>query len=326
MKYDTLRPLASMREKLLYMAGVPAKVRDFVFFSQDKKNGGEQRSVVLSGEVTQIEGTEHTVHVYNPSPQHKCYLPSWECEGKPDLSKNTQPEGYRQELVKFNNDDLELVTHLTKGMHILRQVWMTMKAKGIVLPMEYTAKADDATDEASTHQPTRVAAIAVTKTRRKPSRRDRLTMRTGDLQHAWVKIMLQQRGLPVKHDVLLDHGRLMYHLIHGTMAAPSGVMMDEDYAPMLASVGGPDEGNMVSQMQSVVCCEVNPASSSMYPSAPTYDGNPEYSAAENHMYHSMLQWEEFQVPEGHASSKHTQRDCDDQLAVQDANTENHTPH
>ena len=58
---------------------------------------------------------------------------------------------------------------------------------------------------------------------------------------------------------------LMHHLKHGTTAAPSGAMMDEDYASMLATVGGPDEGNMVSQMQSLVCCEVHPASSSVHP-------------------------------------------------------------
>ena len=202
---------------------------------------------------------------------------------------------------------------------------VAMKAKGIVLPMEYTAKAENTPDEAVTRQQTRVAAIAVSKTRRKPSRRDRLTMRTGDLQHAWVKIMLQQRGLPVKHDALLDHGRLMHHLIHGTRSAPSGAMMDEDYASMLATVGGPDEGNMVSQIQSVVCCEVNPSSSSMYPSAPTYNGNPEHFAAETQMYHSMLQWEEFHVPEGHTSSKHTQPDCEDQPAAHGANAEKHAP-
>ena len=57
-KCDTLRPLASMREKLLYTADVPATVGDFVFFSQDKKIDGEQRSLVLSGKVTHVDGTE----------------------------------------------------------------------------------------------------------------------------------------------------------------------------------------------------------------------------------------------------------------------------
>ena len=36
-KYDTLRPLASMREKLLYGAEVPVNKGGFVFFLTNKK-------------------------------------------------------------------------------------------------------------------------------------------------------------------------------------------------------------------------------------------------------------------------------------------------
>ena len=115
-------------------------------------------------------------------------------------------------------------------------------------------------------------------------------MRTGDLQHAWVKVMLQQRGLPVKHDALLDHGRLMHHLIHSTMKAPSGAMMDQDYAHMLSTVGGPDEGNMVPQMQSMVSCQKNSDEHTVLPSAPTCSTNATCFDAENQIYASMLHW------------------------------------
>ena len=323
-KYDTLRPLASMREKLLYTADVKATMGDFVFFSQEKKIDGELRSLMLSGEITKVNDTELTVHVYDPSPQHKCYLPSWECKGKTDLNRKTQPKGYHKEVATFDSADLELVTRLTKGLQIPRQAWMAMKAKGIVLPMEYTAKANAAAGGAQIQQETIVAAVAASKAKRQPSRRNRLTMRTCDLQHAWVKMILQQRGLPVKHDALLDHGRLMQHLIHGTTAAPSGAMMDADYASMLATVGGPDEGTMVSQMKSVVCCEANPASHSVYPSAPTYNGDPEYFAAENQLYASMLQWDEFQVPE---ETEDTQQELhsDHRHCAQRADMEKHAP-
>ena len=131
--------------------------------------------------------------------------------------------------------------------------------------------------------------------------------------------------MPVKHDALLDHCRLMHHLIHGTTAAPSGAMMDEDHASMLATVGGPDEGNMVSQMQSVVCCEVNPASSSVYPSAPTYNGDPDHFAAKNQLYASMLQWDEFQVPEETEDNQREQHSADDHYAVQQVDVDKHEP-
>ena len=116
-------------------------------------------------------------------------------------------------------------------------------------------------------------AVTVSKARRKPNRCDRLTVTTGDLQHVWITIMLEQRGLPVKQDALLDHGRLMHHPVHGTMAAPSGAMMDEDYASMLATVGGRDDGNMVAQMQRVVCSEANPSSDSLYSLLPAYNSS-----------------------------------------------------
>jgi hypothetical protein len=97
--------------------------------------------------------------------------------------------------------------------------------------------------------------------------------------------------MPVKHDALLDHGRLMHHLIHDTMAAPSGAMMDEDYAHMLHTVGGPDEGNMVSQMQSIVCCQENPISNATFATVPTP------TQAEHQIYESMLHWNDDEVYE-----------------------------
>ena len=109
------------------------------------------------------------------------------------------------------------------------------------------------------------------------------------------------------------------------MAAPSGAMMDEDYASMLATVGGPDEGNMVSQMQSVVCCEVNPASHPVYPSAPTYNGDPEYFEAENQLYASMLQWDEFQNPEETENAQQERHSVADHCAVQQTEVEKHAP-
>ena len=119
------------------------------------------------------------------------------------------------------------MTKLTPNYKIPAHAWLTAKA-------EMTAVT--------------TAVVTVSKAVRMPSRRQRLTMRKGDLQHAWVQIMLRQRGIVVHGDPILDHSRLVHHRIYGTYAAPSGAMMDEDYATILASVGGADEGNMVLQM------------------------------------------------------------------------------
>ena len=295
-KYDTLRPLASMREKLMYTAEMIAKVGDFVFFVQDKNIDGKLRSLVVSGKVIETGKYTQTVHMHDTSPQHKCYLPSWEAKGKPDKSQKLQLKGYRAEAINFKHDDLELVTQLTKGMQIPRQAWLQMNDTGVVLPLEYTAKAE-AMLQAENEKSARTMATTVSRATRRPIRKARLTIRTGDLKHAWVKIMLQQRGLPVKHNALLDHGRLMHHLVHGTMSAPSGAMMDQDYAHILATVGGADEGNMVSQMQSIVCCQEHPDKHSVFTSAPTYNGDATRFSAENQIYESMAHWNDGEVCE-----------------------------
>ena len=196
-----------------------------------------------------------------------------------------------------------MVTQMTKGMQIPKHAWLQMKAKGIVLPLEYTAKADSAPSELLHNpypeNPARVMATTVSRAKRRPNRKARLTMRTGDLQHAWVKHILQRRDLPVKHDALLDHGRLMHHLIHDTMAAPPGAMMDDDYAHMLRTVGGPDEGNMVAQMQSVVCCLENPDSAQPFPIETPYASGTAHLdlTAETQLYHSMLHWNDDEMYE-----------------------------
>ena len=115
-------------------------------------------------------------------------------KGNPDKSQKLQPKGYSAETGEFKHDDLEVVTQLTKGMQIPWQAWLQMNAKGVVLPMEYTANADAAAAAAATTAdatPTCTLATTVSRATRRPSRNARLTMRTGDLQHAWVKIMLQ---------------------------------------------------------------------------------------------------------------------------------------
>jgi hypothetical protein len=136
-KYDTLRPLASMREKLLYEAEVPVNKGDFVFFLMDKKKNGVNTALIVQGVITKTGVEKHEVHVYDPSPQHKCYLPAWECKGKPDKNQKKHPaKGYKAETLSFKVSDLEMVTKLTASYKIPAQAWLSLKANGIVLPLE----------------------------------------------------------------------------------------------------------------------------------------------------------------------------------------------
>ena len=191
-----------------------------------------------------------------------------------------------------------------------------MKAKGVVLPLEYT---ENATATISGKQSTakqnktkrkvsfdtakqsaRVNAVTVTKAKRRPDRRSRLTMQQGDSQHEWVQLMLRQRGLPVRGDAMLDHGRLLHNLIYDTSSAPSGAMMDENYVNIRRSMGGPDTANMVPQMQTFVCRQErdseqqqlstntkweNNAQQPQLPTAPPWD-----EAAESELWNEM--WDE----------------------------------
>ena len=215
---------------------------------------------------------------YDPSPQHKCYLTAWECKGKPDRNQKQRPaKRCKAEQLTFSASDLEVVTKLTASYKIPAQAWLSLMAKGIVLPLEFTAKTDAAA--------VTTAVVTVPTAVRMPSRRQRLTMTKGDLQHARVQKMLRQRGIVVHGDPLLAHGRLMHHLIYGTHDAGSDAMMDEDYATILSSIGGEDEGNMIQQMESIVCSQVNPACQSIFPIDVCWDGTGD---AKNTMHDSML--------------------------------------
>jgi len=63
----------------------------------------------------------------------------------------------------------------------------------------------------------------------------------------------------------------------------------------------------------------------VYPSAPTYDGDPEYFEAENQLYSSMLQWDEFQNPEETGTLRNERHSVDDDCAVQETNVDKHAP-
>ena len=168
---------------------------------------GKLRSLVMSGTVLEIGDQHHTVHVHDPSPQHKCYLPSWESRGKPDNNQKLKPKGYQPEKLTFKHADLELITHLTKNMQIPRQAWNQMKAKGVVLPLEYTEQAATVTKQ--------VLTIATRQSARRRPRSARLSMRQDDAQHTWVKAMLREHGMQPHVTARIDHGRLMHYVARG---------------------------------------------------------------------------------------------------------------
>ena len=75
--------------------------------------------------------------------------------------------------------------------------------------------------------------------------------------------------------------------------------MDEDYAHMLSTVGGPDEGNMVPQMQSLVSCQGTPNRDTVLPLTLTCDGDATRIdlTAETQIYESMLHWNDDEIYE-----------------------------
>ena len=189
-----------------------------------------------------------------------------------DVNQRTKPKCYLPETAIFKHRDIELATQLTKAWKIPKQAWAAMKANGVVLPLDYTEKAT-AVQTATVVNKTGMA-VAVTKAKRRPkppNRNDRMPMKTGDVQHVWVKLMLRQRGLPIRDDALLDHGKLLHNMVYATTSAPSGAMLDENYANILASEGGPDTGSMVPQTQAVVCRRERHNADAVVPTAPQWD-------------------------------------------------------
>ena len=120
-RYDTLRPLASMRGKLRYEPETTVSEGDFLFFLHDKKIDGQLQSLVVPGKVKSVEYDTYKVHVYDPSKQHNCYMPAWECKGEMDKNHKTCLKGYAPELVDVKHSDLEMTTKVTKSYRIPKQ-------------------------------------------------------------------------------------------------------------------------------------------------------------------------------------------------------------
>ena len=76
------------------------------------------------------------MHVYDPSAQHKCYLPGWVNRNK-ETSQKKQPKGYTAETDTVKHRDVEYATALTDTYRIPLQAWRALQAKGVVLPYEY---------------------------------------------------------------------------------------------------------------------------------------------------------------------------------------------
>ena len=93
-KYDTLKPLASMWEQHPYQLELEVNMSSFIFYMKAIEIDGKLRDMVCSGKVTAIRGHQYTVHVYDPSAQHKCYLPGW-VNGSKDKSQKKQPKESR---------------------------------------------------------------------------------------------------------------------------------------------------------------------------------------------------------------------------------------
>ena len=140
------------------------------------------------------------------------------------------------------------------------QAWCALQAKGVVLPYEYAQEPAGETAAAAATRATFMtltcAAVRVQASRRqavpqRQNRRQQLTLIHSSDDHLWVKQMLLDCELQVNDDVLFDHSslRLMHYGMHGMNGMPSGAMMDEDYAAILADMGGEDSGNMVPQLR-----------------------------------------------------------------------------
>ena len=77
---------------------------------------------MCSGNVTAIKGHEYTVHVYDPSAQHECYIPAW-VNGSKEKSQKKQPKGYKADTHTAKHRDVEYATALTDTHRIPLQAW-----------------------------------------------------------------------------------------------------------------------------------------------------------------------------------------------------------
>ena len=62
-------------------------------------DGAYDREMVTSGKVPASKTDEYTVHIHDPSPQHKCYMPRWQRAGNKENSQKAKPKGVQPETA-----------------------------------------------------------------------------------------------------------------------------------------------------------------------------------------------------------------------------------
>ena len=88
-------------------------MNNFIFYMKAIKMDGKLRDMVCSGKVTAIKGQQYTVHVYDPSAQHKCYLPGW-VNGNKEKSQKKQPKGYTAETDTAKHRDMTILCSMQR--------------------------------------------------------------------------------------------------------------------------------------------------------------------------------------------------------------------
>ena len=89
----------------------------FIFYMKAIEVDGKLRDMVCSVKVTAIKGHQYTVHVYDPSAQHKCYLPAW-VNGSKEKSQKKQTKGCKADTDTVKHRDVEYATTLTDTYRI----------------------------------------------------------------------------------------------------------------------------------------------------------------------------------------------------------------
>ena len=68
--------------------------------------------MVISGKVLASKNDEYAVHIHDPSPQHKCYMPSWQRADNKDKSQKAKPKGFQPATAVVPLADVEYATQL----------------------------------------------------------------------------------------------------------------------------------------------------------------------------------------------------------------------
>jgi hypothetical protein len=127
-----LRPTATPRPSK-YLPRERSKVNDFIVWTQDEGEEGEEVKTMRAGRVRQVNERDAIVHVYEGTRlTHKIWLPTWRDHEGNIRRARERPEFCDPHEMIVNDQDVQITGHLTTADRLDRKTRTEMEMRGMI--------------------------------------------------------------------------------------------------------------------------------------------------------------------------------------------------